>query len=69
MEQAKPCPFCGSSKLTYRYEGQPALRYAIMCGECSGTTRSVYVGGTPSGSTVLFNNPEATELWNKRAQQ
>lgn len=63
----KPCPFCGSKTITIRYEGQPAMKYAFACQDCGGTTGSVYVGGTASGSTVSFNNPAATEAWNRRA--
>lgn len=67
--EIKPCPFCGSELLTYRYEGQPALKFAIACGECGGTTKAVYVGGTASGSCISFDNPEAAELWNRRANE
>jgi Lar family restriction alleviation protein len=67
LERVLPCPFCGSDKIGVRYEGQPALRYAYMCCDCGGTVGGVFVGGTPSGSHVLFNNPHALEKWNKRS--
>lgn len=61
-----PCPFCGSSRIGLRYEGQPAQKYAFCCSDCGGTVGLEYVGGTASGSHIEFNNPKAHAAWNLR---
>jgi Lar family restriction alleviation protein len=65
-EELKPCPFCGSVAIGIRYEGQPALKYAFLCSDCGASTGAVYVGGTPSGSVINFDNPDAVKRWNTR---
>ena len=67
LESLLPCPFCGSSAIGIRYEGQPALRYAFSCSDCRASTGAVYVGGTVSGTVILFNNPDAVKRWNMRS--
>lgn len=67
MDELRSCPFCGSDKISFRYEGQPATHYAYQCVQCGGTVYTVPVGGTASMSQILFNNPRSIEAWNRRA--
>ena len=67
LERPLPCPFCGGDAIGIRYEGQPARQYAFCCGDCLATVRAVDVGGTASGSEILFDNPSAIALWNTRS--
>lgn len=59
----KPCPFCGSDRITMGYMGQPGILIFITCSGCGAQGPSV---GSNSASGGSFDGDKALKLWNKR---
>jgi hypothetical protein len=62
-EEMKPCPFCGCTYITLRYEGQPARQFSFGCIRCGARGPIVY-SSTPSGGGVA--NLDTEKHWNLR---
>ena len=74
MDNLKPCPFCGSTDLTFgEREEQPDSRYMhevsyLRCDDCEASVQTAdcpYTGGRRPVKEII---KELTELWNTRVK-
>ena len=71
VEELKPCPFCGSTKLklmkkNYNHKGYTKQKLYVRCNKCNAR------GGTVSQETIYTDTVDedikcvAIDLWNNR---
>jgi Lar family restriction alleviation protein len=64
-ENAKPCPFCGSTDLDpYGTEGTEAM---VVCSDCLAQGPVATIGCRDPDEDEIDLDAEAVELWNKRS--
>jgi hypothetical protein len=66
---ARPCPFCGSARLSTRFELDPDLVF-IQCTECKSCGPRIEIAaGTWGDDRFTAAGRKVAELWNDRHQR